>query len=504
MFRVMKVRRFSAPWPVLLVCFAALANDAAPPSPDKPWSPPQLDDYQKQLAERDFARKPDADSIQLDPAKVYDLPELIDIAERGNPETRVAWEHARQAAAAVGLAQSEYFPYLAASAGAGYDRTFIPFPTLKANSGLTDVSITGGGTLVADAAAEHATLGVKWLLLDFGGRKAATTAARERLMAANVIFNATHQKIVFEVTRCFYDFNTARQKVAVAESSLSAAQTVGQAVKARSDHGLATKPELLQAEQQAAQSEFELEVARDTLSDSQIALEESLGILPTTKLQVAEVSEKPFAESSGTSLDELIDRALSQRPDLVARLAKVRAAQAEIREAHAAYYPKVSLDAHAGVTELDVSVNNSPYFGGGEPVYGVGVGVELPLFEGFARKNKLRIAEAELRAAESELAGSRDAVIREVWKAYNNFETALHKQDSAARLLAAAESAYAATLEAYQHGLSTYVDVANAQRNVTAGRSVVVDTRSAIFTSAAALALSEGELAKPTAATTLP
>jgi hypothetical protein len=41
------------------------------------------------------------------------------------------------------------------------------------------------------------------------------------------------------------------------------------------------------------------------------------------------------------------------------------------------------------------------------------------------------------------------------------------------------------------------VDVANAQRNVTAARSVVVDTRAAIYTSAAALALSVGDLARP-------
>ena len=62
--------------------------------------------------------------VQIDPRKVYDLPELIDIAQRNNPETRVAWERAREAAAAVGLVASTYYPYLAASAGAGYSRMF--------------------------------------------------------------------------------------------------------------------------------------------------------------------------------------------------------------------------------------------------------------------------------------------------------------------------------------------------------------------------------------------
>jgi len=50
---------------------------------------------------------------------------------------------------------------------------------------------------------------------------------------------------------------------------------------------------------------------------------------------------------------------LSQRPDLVAKLANVRASRAEVQQARAAYYPKVALNANGGFSELDVSVNNS-------------------------------------------------------------------------------------------------------------------------------------------------
>ena len=52
-------------------------------------------------------------------------------------------------------------------------------------------------------------------------------------------------------------------------------------------------------------------------------------------------------------------------------------------------------------------------------------------------------------------------------------------------------------LEAYRNGLGTYVDVQNAQRNAIAARSTVVDARAAVFTEAAAVALSVGDLAKP-------
>jgi outer membrane protein TolC len=479
--------------------FAAFAGDGAPPSPDKAWYFPELHQYETNLAHRNYDGKHGA-AIGIDPQKVYDLPELIDIAERTNPQTKIAWERARQAAAAVGLSESAYYPYLAASASAGYEHAFLPFPELKQGPGPADVTITGGGVLTIDSTLERAALDMKWLLFDFGERKAVKTMAKEGLTIANVGFNAVHQQIVFEVTRGFYELNTARQKVAVAESSQRAADTVAQAARARFDNGLGTRPEVLQAEQQSAQAAFELEAARGALSDAQVAFVNSLGILPTTKLQVAEVPEKSFPQNSAESLDDLIERALSQRPDLVAKLANLRAKQAEVKKAHAAYYPKIALDAHGGYAELLASAKDSPYFGGGEPVYGATLGIDLPIFDGFARRKKLNLAESELRAAEEELTDSRDSVIREVWKAKTDFETALRKQDSASALVAAAENAYSASLEAYNHGLGTYVEVADAQRNVTAARSIMVDTRSAIYTSTAALALSVGDLARPTAA----
>jgi outer membrane protein len=456
-------------------------GDIVPPSPDKPWSPPQLGDYEQKLAQGTSQYESNSLAAGIDPDKVYDLPELIDIAERSHPQTRVAWEHARQAAKSVGLSESTYYPYLAASAGAAFQHElgvlFTVFP--------------------ANAAEEDATLDVKWLLFDFGGRKATVAAAKEQLMAANVSFNATHQQIVFAVTRSFYDFNTARQKVEVAESSLQAAKTVGEATQARFDHGLATKPDALQAEQQTAQATFDLEAARGDLSDTQVALMESLGILPTTKLQVADVAEKRFEENTEEPLDDLIDRALSQRPDLVARLADLRARQAQVRLARSAYYPKISLEGNGGWSKLDINAYDSPYTGNSKPVYGIGLSIDLPIFDGFARANNLRIAESQLREAESELTDSRDMAVSEVWKAYTDLKTALRKQESADKLLSAAQSAFDASIEAYQHGLGTYVDTQNAQRNLTAARSTVVDTRSAIFTGAAALALSVGDLAKP-------
>ncbi len=280
---------------IFLAISLAQARNDAPPSSDKVWLPPKLSDNENQLAGQRFHESETGSRVSINPRKVYNLAELIDIAERNNPDTRVAWERARQAAAAVGLSESAYYPFLVASAAAGYDRAFIPFPTLTANPthpSLSNVRITGGGSLVTEAQVYRGELSAKWLLLDFGERSAVVAAAREQLMMANVGFNGTHQKIVFQVTDRFYQLGTARQKVLVSQSALEAAQTVEQAVQARIDNGLATKPELLQAQQQTAQTAFDVEATTGAESDARVALVESIGLLPTVPLHVADLGQR--------------------------------------------------------------------------------------------------------------------------------------------------------------------------------------------------------------------
>jgi outer membrane protein TolC len=490
----------------LAVAVATARNDP-PPSSDRPWAPPTLPNYERELASQRFNNAEDASRMSIDPRKVYNLAQLIDIAQRNNPETRVSWERARQAAAAVGLSESAYYPYLAASAAAGYDRAFIPFPSLAvspqflANPSINNVKVTGGGSLVTEAKVYRAELNAKWLLLDFGERTAVVRGSRERLMMANVGFNGTHQKIVFEVTDRFYKLGTARQNVLVSQSALKAAQTVEQAVQARVDNGLATKPELLQAQQQSAQTEFDVEATTGLESDARVALIESIGILPTVPIKVADLGQGPSLADADRSVNELIEQALVQRPDLVAKLANVHAKEDEIHKVRAEYFPKVAVAGHASETKLDVSIADSPYFGDTRPTFGAFLTMDLPIFDGFARDRQMDMAKAELRAAENELAGARDSAVREVWKAYTNFKTALRKQDSAAKLLAASQNAFDAVLESYQHGLGTYPEILNSQRNLTVARGVSHDTQAAIYTAAAAVALSTGDLARPSGPT---
>src|SRR5205809_4262853 len=133
----------------------ALARDDAPPSPVRPWAPSVLPRYEGELRQYQPTEDERRYLPAIDPRKTYNLAELIDIAQRSNPETRVAWERARMAAAAVGLTESAYYPYIVAAAAGGYDRAFVPFPQLRTklqppptNAHLPNETNVGGGNLI--------------------------------------------------------------------------------------------------------------------------------------------------------------------------------------------------------------------------------------------------------------------------------------------------------------------------------------------------------------------
>src|SRR5207245_1152295 len=186
----------------------------------------------------------------------------------------------------------------------------------------TAITLTEGEPLHFDVLYQS-ELTMKWLLFDFGQRDATVNTAREGLLIANVGFNATHQRIVFEVSQNFYAYNLARESVKVAESSSETAQTVRSAVAARVENGLATQPDFLQAEQQLAQAQFNLEKARGSERVAFVDLMNAIGLSPSVRIRITESFAGSVEIDLETPLVSLVMRALSQRPDLVVSLAKV-------------------------------------------------------------------------------------------------------------------------------------------------------------------------------------
>jgi len=448
------------------------------PSPTAPWSAPDLRGYTSLL--KTAVQSP------IDQQKRYALVELIDIAERVNPETRVAWEAARKAAIAVGLVESEYFPVLTLSALGGYQSEALPAPK----------DVAPNGFFRANLNQVLPTLNLRWLLLDFGRRGNTWDAAKERLLAANLGFNRKHQEIIFNVQRAFLGLTSLRGKIGVAQSAVDSAHAVRESAEAQLRNGLATLPEVSLARQQEAQAAFELEDALAAERDAQVALAESIGIPPTTPIQVIDFSALPPPAALEDSAEKVIDQALERRPDLIAKVAALRAKEAEVRRARAGYFPTLSLVSNVNtlVGRIKVTGGNQPtgWFGATEPGYGVGLAFQWNIFEGGATQRKVELAEAERRAAEDEVTAVRDKAVRDVWKAYTDVRLAVRRLDVAAALVDASEKSYGSTLESYRRGLETLTNLLAARRELSRARFVELDTRVQLLNASAALAFATG------------
>jgi outer membrane protein len=232
-------------------------------------------------------------------------------------------------------------------------------------------------------------LNLRWLLLDFGRRGNARDAAKERLLAANLGFNRKHQEIIFRVQRAFLALTSLRAKIAVAQSSVDSARAVRESAESQLAHGLATLPEVSLARQQEAQAAFDLEDALARDRDALVALAESIGVSPTEPIQVTDFSALPPPSALEASVDRVIDQALERRPDLIAKVAAVRAKEADLRCARAAYFPTLALVGNVGTLagQVEVTGGNRPtgWFGAAEPSYGVGLALEWNLFEAVRR-----------------------------------------------------------------------------------------------------------------------
>src|SRR5215467_6643816 len=149
----------------------------APPTPDRPWT----SGYEQQIQIQNQSLP--APRFALDPNKAYSLPELVDLAEQHNPETRFAWERAKAQAAALGIAKSEWYPVLGAIADGQVDRFAILF----------DVNF-----IRQTVSTSNLAVGLDYTILDFG-RSARIESAAAQLLATDFGFNDAHRRVIYEV-----------------------------------------------------------------------------------------------------------------------------------------------------------------------------------------------------------------------------------------------------------------------------------------------------------------
>jgi outer membrane protein len=463
---------------VLLTAGSSLFAQAPPVSSDRPWH--SFEERQIMTDLRHFQ----ASGPPIESGRIYSLPELIDLAETHNPETRVAWESARAQAAALGIARSELFPTLAAVALAGVNRDAVPFGAQFFRQTVPDL---------------HLELNLNYTIFDFGARRGRINAEIARLLAFNFVFNNVHRQLIYDVSQAYYRLLNAEGQEEAAGASLVNAQTVQQAAEERLRNGLATLPDVLEARSATAQARYDLQ---SVLGAEQIArgdLATTLGSSAAMPIRVQPLSEVPTPESVADTVEQAISRALEQRPDLQAEAARVHLAQAQRQEARAAYYPSLSVSVSPRAQSVYILQQTLPWGHTAGLYGGMSLTLNWTVFDGGARRNHLAQAEANIREAEARVGTTRDQIEDQVWAAYSNLNTAFRQREAATALMAAATESYSAALESYNYGVRNLLDVTNAQKALAQARSTDILARTQVLAALTDLAFRTGDAIQPNA-----
>ena len=415
----------------------------------------------------------------LEADSVYTLGQLIDIAESNSPSTHAAWERARVAAASVGIAKSELYPtVLAATAG----RTLRNAPLLYQSFVLQDLGLF------------ETTLTLNYTLIDFGARRAEITAAQAHLLATNLSFNNEHLVLIQQVSTAYYNLLDATGLRQAAEVNLADARALEDAARERKQNGLATLPDVLEARASMEKANYDLQ---STIGAERTAFGDLATVMtasPTKPFRVQELEKLPIPEALDRSVEEAIESAYKTRPDLLADKARVRAADAEVKYARSAYYPKLEFDGEKGWLRAWGQQESFPGTYAKTFTYDARLSLTWTVFDGFKRESRLARAKAERAVAEAEVSEREDKIADQVWSDYENAVTALEQRHAAASLLAASTESYAAAIDSYKHGVRSILDVLSSERELARARAVDVTARTHVLQTFMNLAFRTGDL----------
>ncbi len=428
----------------------------------------------------------------IDPNRSYSLAELIDVAESSNPDTRIAWNEARRAALAAGIAESAYLPRITATAIGGYQGSRGQDSALGSS---LDSSPSANGTVSA--------ISLQWLLFDFGERGAVVDAAKQLSLIANISFTAAHQKVIYSVSLAFYADAAARARLDTATQSMQNAETVQTAAEERYRHGIGTVIEVAQARQASAQARLAVVQATGAAEDARLTLLTAIGYSPLARIKVTDVSGRTLSLSMWAPVESIIAESLARRPDVQSAYAAEKASLANVRAAKAEFMPKFFLSANGTYSSGNLDVTALPAAGQQSPTVNINgnrwggsifAGVTIPIFDGGVRAAALSQARAEADRASAQMMQVRNDAVRQIVFADNALRTSLAAYDASQSVATATQTTFEAALAAYRSGVGSITDVTLAETQLLQAKNACSDAYSTALSAAATLALSTGTL----------
>ncbi|HEY2473088.1 MAG TPA: TolC family protein [Terracidiphilus sp.] len=335
------------------------------------------------------------------------------------------------------------------------------------NAALTAVEAEEGsrisaGSLTASRLFEHAGVGggFSQLLTDFGRTRnlVASSVLLEKAQKANAI--ATQYDIQLATDQAFYNALQALQTLKVAQQNVVTRQTLQSQVNQMTINKLKSTLDLSFADVNLSQAKLLSLDAQNNADSTMAALDAVLGIDHQVNFDL--IDEGSGIPQPPPDVDQLVEQSLKQRPDLQATM---YSQQAAVKFSHAQrdqLLPSIAASGTVGSVPIRPGQFYLTNWWGG-----IGVNINIPVFNGFLYTAQAKEASIRAQAASERTRDLRDRIARDVRTAWLAANTSYQKVSVTAELLKEADLGLTLAKTRYQMGLSSIVELSQAEYQQT-------------------------------------
>lgn len=366
----------------------------------------------------------------------FTLDQAIDHALANNPDIQIATERISQAEAQLGVALSAFYPQVTAKVG--YVHSNNPAQVFSMIVSQRDFNNPGSINNINNPGyrQDFRPEIIGKLSLFRGGQDYYNSKAAELgIDAAEFERSTVRNALIQAVTASYYAYLAAQEAQKVSKDSIAAITSELKQTKLRYEAGTVLKSDVLSLEVKLAEAQ-EAEIrATNGIELSKTSVATLLGLSTDHPFTIASASSILPEPKMKSSFNDLLELAMTQRPEVKAAATQVEIAQAKLKSEKGAYLPKA--DAYVSYGQD----SRSPGFYSSKDNVTAGVSVEMDLFSGLETKNRVSVAERKAAEARETERKTKLAIEQEVKVASLNLEEALARMRVAEAAVAAADEA---------------------------------------------------------------
>lgn len=326
-----------------------------------------------------------------------------------------------------------------------------------------------------------ATLGFSSYELDLFGRvRSLNEQALETYLSTEEARRSTHISLIAEVATAYLTLAADQDMLRLAHDTLDSQCASYKLTQRRFDRGLETALALRQAQTTVESARVDVETYLSQVAQDRNLLTLLVGgevpddLLPSALPQTSAADANLLARIPAGVSSDLLQR----RPDILEAERTLRAANANIGAARAAFFPSISLTATAGSS----SASLSNLFKSGSGTWTFIPQISIPIFDGGANRANLDVAKISRDINVAQYEKSIQTAFREVSDALIERETLVRRLQAQEALTDATAQSYRLATVRYDRGVASYLDVLDSQRSLYSAQKTLITTRLSRFT----------------------